>query len=80
MTTRVYFAWSNLDSDSRSQIYMRTLAANRRTWSLIQQISNSKGNANRATLALKNNQLQIAWTEIDGEDSRVVFRSATVGQ
>ena len=76
----IYFAWSNLDSDSRSQIYMRTLAADRRIWSPIQQLSNSKGNASRATLALKNNQLQIAWTEIDGEDSRVVFRSATVGQ
>ena len=76
----IYFAWSNLDSNSRSQIYMRTLAANGRTWSPIQQISNSKGNASRATLALKNNQLQIAWTETDGEDSRVVFRSATVGQ
>jgi len=59
---------------------MGTLAANGRTWSPIQQISNSKGNASRAALALKNNQLQIAWTETDGEDSRVVFRSVTVGQ
>jgi hypothetical protein len=76
----IYFAWSNLDANARAQIYLRTLAADRRSWSPIQQISNSKGNASRATLALRKNQLQVAWTEIDGEDSRVVFRSATVGQ
>ncbi|MGZ9187998.1 MAG: sialidase family protein, partial [Candidatus Binatia bacterium] len=76
----VYFAWSNLDANNRAQIYLRTLAANGRSWSPIQQISNSKGNASRATLALRNNQLHVAWTETDGEDSRVVFRSATVGQ
>ena len=76
----IYFAWSNLDANNRAQIYLRTLAADGRTWSPIQQISNSKGNASRATLALRNNQLQIAWTETDGEYSRVVFRSATVRQ
>ena len=76
----IYFAWSNLDANKRAQIYLRTLAADGRTWSPIQQISKSKGNASRATLALKNSQLQIAWTEIDGEDSRVVFRNTTVGQ
>ena len=74
----VYFAWSNLDSDSRAQIYFRTLAADGRTWSPIQQVSNAKGNAGRPSLALRDNQLHIAWTETDGEDSRVVMRSATV--
>ena len=77
---RVYFAWSNLDGNNRAQIYMRTLAADGRTWSPIQQISNGKGNAGRPVLALKKNQLHVAWTETDGEDSRVVFRSATVDQ
>jgi hypothetical protein len=76
----IYLAWSNLDSNNRAQIYMRTLAADGRTWSPIQQISNAKGNAGRPVLALRNNQLHVAWTETDGEDSRVVFRSATVGQ
>jgi hypothetical protein len=57
---------------------MRALAADGRTWSPIQQISNSKGNASRATLALRNNQLHVAWTETDGEDSRGVFTSAAV--
>jgi hypothetical protein len=76
----VYFTWSNLDANNRAQIYMRALAPDGRTWSPIQQISSAKGNAARTTMALKNNQLQIAWTETDGEDSRVVFRSATVGQ
>ena len=77
---RVYLAWSNLDGDSKAQIFMRTLAADGRAWSPIQQISRAKGNAGRPVLALMKNQLQIAWTETDGEDSRVVLRSATVGQ
>jgi hypothetical protein len=77
---RVYLAWSNLDSNNKAQIFIRTLAADGRTWSPIQQISRAKGNAGRPVLALVKNQLQVAWTETDGEDSRVVLRSATVGQ
>jgi hypothetical protein len=76
----IYLAWNNLDSNNRAQIYMRTLAADGRTWSPIQQISNAKGNAGRPVLALRKNQLHVAWTETDGEDSRVALRSATVGQ
>jgi hypothetical protein len=77
---RVYLAWTNLDGDSKAQIFMRTLAADGRTWSPIQQISRAKGNAGRPVLALMKNQLQIAWTETDSEDSRVVLRNATVGK
>jgi hypothetical protein len=76
----VYLAWSNLDSDQKSQIYLRTLAPDGRTWSPIQQISNATGNASRSALALMKNHLHIAWTETDGEASRVVFRNATVSQ
>ena len=76
----IYLAWSNLDGNNRAQIYMRTLAADGRTWSPIQQLSNAKGNAGRPVLALRKNQLHVAWTETDGEDSRVVLRSATGGQ
>ena len=75
---RVYLAWSNLDGDNKAQIYLRTLAADGLTWSPVQQLSRAKGNAGRPVLALMKNQLQVAWTETDGEDSRVVFRSATV--
>jgi hypothetical protein len=74
----VYLAWSNLDDNGRTQIYFRTLSADGRTWSPIQQLSNAKGNASRPSLALRHNQLHIAWTEIDGEDSRVVMTSAPV--
>jgi hypothetical protein len=59
---------------------MRTLAADGRTWSPIQQISHAKGNAGRPVLALVKNQLHVAWTETDGEDSRIVLRSAKVEQ
>jgi hypothetical protein len=76
----VYLAWSNLDGNSKAQIFMRTLAADGRTWSPIQQISRAKGNAGRPVLALMKDQLQVAWTETDGEESRVVLRSATVGK
>lgn len=79
-TDSVYFAWTNLDENNFAQVYLRTLAADGKTWGPIQQISSAKGNASRATLALKDNQLHVAWTETDGEDSRVVFRTATVQQ
>jgi hypothetical protein len=77
---RVYLAWSNLDGGGKAQIFMRTLAPDGLTWSPIQQLSQAKGNAGRPVLALMRNQLQVAWTETDGEDSRVVLRSATVGK
>jgi hypothetical protein len=76
----VYLAWSNLDGGGKAQIFMRTLTADGRTWSPIQQISRAKGNAGRPVLAVRKNQLQVAWTETDGEDSRVVLRSAMVGR
>ncbi|HWP23834.1 MAG TPA: sialidase family protein [Candidatus Binatia bacterium] len=76
----VYFAWSNLDGKGRSQIYLRALAADGQSWSPVQQVSNAKGNASRPALALRKNQLHIAWTETDGEDSRVVLRNASVRQ
>jgi len=77
---RVYFAWSNIDSNNRAQVYIRTLAADGRTWSPIQQVSNAKGNAGRPALALLKNRLYVAWPETDGEQSRVVLRSATLGK
>ena len=77
---RVYFAWSNLDANNRAQIYLRILAADGRTWSPIQQLSNAKANASRPVLAIKKNLLHVAWTETDDEDSRVVLRSAAVNQ
>jgi hypothetical protein len=77
---RVYLAWSNLDPNNRAQVYLRTLDADGRTWSPIQQISDARGNASRPALALMKDQLHVAWTETDGETSRVVLRSATVAQ
>jgi hypothetical protein len=59
---------------------MRTIAGDGRTWSPIQQVSNARGNASRPVLALRGNLLSVAWTETDGESSRVVFRSAEVGR
>jgi hypothetical protein len=74
----VYLAWSNLDGKGQSQIFLRTLAADGRSWSPIQQISHAKGNASRPVLALRKDQLHVAWTETNGEDSRVILRNATV--
>jgi hypothetical protein len=76
----VYFVWTNIDTNNRAQVYMRTLAADGRTWSPIQQVSNAPGNASRPVLALLKNRLHVAWTETDGEQSRVVLRSATLGK
>jgi hypothetical protein len=74
----VYLAWTNVEPGGSAQVYMRTLAADGRTWGPIHQISQSKGNATRPVLALRQNQLHIAWTETEGEDSRVVLRNAQV--
>ena len=74
----VYLAWTNLDARERAQVYLRTLAPDERTWSPIQQLSDAKGNASRPVLALHNNDLHVAWTETDGEVSRVVMRSAKI--
>ncbi len=76
----VYFAWDNLDGSSKSQIFVRSLAPDGKTWSPVQQISHARSNANRPALALSANQLQVAWTEADGEDSWVVLKGATLGK
>jgi hypothetical protein len=76
----VYLAWTNLDSSNRAQIYVRSLAADGDRWSPIQQISHAKGNAGRPAIAIRHDQLDVAWTETDGEDSHVVMRSAMVNR
>ena len=76
----VYLVWSNLDDRSQAQIFMRTIASDGQTWSPVQQISNAKANASRPVLALRNDQLHVAWTETDGEDLRAVLRSAAVAR
>jgi hypothetical protein len=75
----VYLVWSNLDADNRAQIFMRTISVDG-NWSPIQQLSHAKGDASRPALALSKNQLHVAWTETDGENSRAVLRNATVSQ
>jgi hypothetical protein len=77
---RVYFAWDNLDESNKSQIFVRSLAPDGKTWSPVQQISHAKRNAARPALALSANQLQVAWTETDGEDSWVVLKTATLAK
>lgn len=76
----VYLAWTNLDSGGKAQVFMRTVSADGRTWSAIQQVSNAEGNANRPVLALRKSALHVAWTQTDGEDSQVVLRNAAVGR
>jgi hypothetical protein len=76
----VYLAWSNLDQKNASQIFVRSLSIDGRSWGPIQQVSNAKGNASRPVLALLKDRLHVAWTETDGEDSRVILRNATVAK
>jgi hypothetical protein len=76
----VYLAWSNLDANSKAQVFLRTLSGDGRSWGPIQQLSNAKGNAGRPVLAVSKDQLQVAWTENDGEESRIVLRGATVAR
>jgi hypothetical protein len=76
----VYLVWSNLDDNAKTQIFMRVVASDGQTWGAVQQLSNVKGNASRPTLAMRKDQLHVAWTETDNEDSRVVLRNATVSR
>lgn len=76
----VYFVWDNLDSSGASQIFVRTLGPDGRSWSPVQQISQAKGNATRPSLAVSEHDLQVAWTEINGETSWVVLRNAPTRQ
>jgi hypothetical protein len=74
----VYLAWTNLDRNNRAQIFLRSLSADGRTWSAIQQVSYAQGNASRPVLAVLKNRLNVAWTETDGEASKAILRNARV--
>lgn len=76
----VYLAWSNLDNNSKAQVFLRTLSDDGRSWGPIQQLSKTKGNAGRPVLAVSKNQLHVAWTETHGEESQVVLRSAMMAR
>jgi hypothetical protein len=76
----VYFAWDNLDGQSKAQVFVRSLAPDGHTWSPVQQISRSAGNATRPMIALSKKQLHVAWTETEGERSWIVLKSATLGK
>jgi len=76
----VYLAWSNLDRNNRAQVFARVVSPDGRSWGPIQQVSDAKGNASRPVVALLKDRLHLAWTETDGENSRVVLRSATVAK
>ena len=76
----VYVAWSNLDRDNRAQVFVGSLSPDGRDWSPVQQVSDAKGDASRPVLALLKDRLHVAWTETDGENSRVVLLSATVAK
>lgn len=75
-TGTVYLAWDNLDEAKRSQVFMRSLAADGLTWSPVQQLSRSRENARRPAIALSGDALHVAWTESEGERSSVALRSA----
>ena len=76
----VYFAWDNLDDRGKAQIFVRSLAPDGQTWSPVQQISRTDGNASRPMLALSRKSLHVAWTETEGETSWVSMRTATLAK
>jgi len=74
----VYFAWDNLDGSSKAQIFVRALAPDGRRWGPVQQVSQAKENAWRPALAVSGKDVHVAWTEVDGEESWVVLRRASL--
>lgn len=76
----VYFAWDNLDPSGKSQVFVRSLAPDGKTWGPVEQVSRAKENAARPALAAAGGRLAVAWTEIDGEASWIGFRSAALAR
>jgi hypothetical protein len=76
----VYIAWDNLDDSGKAQIFVRSLAPDGQSWSPVQQISRTDGNASRPMLALSRKSLHVAWTEIEGETSWISLRTATLAK
>jgi hypothetical protein len=76
----VYFAWDNLDDEYRSQIFVRALGRDGRSWSSVEQISRAKFNATRPALAVSEKNVHVGWTETSGERSWAVLRSAPLGE
>jgi hypothetical protein len=74
----VYLAWDNLDDQGKAQIFMCSLAPDGETWSPVQQISRTAGNASRPMLALSRKWLHVAWTETEGETSWISMRTAAL--
>jgi hypothetical protein len=74
----VYLAWENLDDQNKLQIFMRSLAPDGQTWSSIQQVSRTAGNASRPMLTLSGRWLHVAWTETEGETSWISMRTAAL--
>jgi len=76
----VYFAWDNIDDSNKSQIYVRVLAADGRSWSAVTQVSQARRNAARPALAVSEKNLHVAWTELAGETSWIALRSAPLAE
>jgi hypothetical protein len=76
----VWFAWDNLDAAGKSQVFVRGLAPDGQTWSPVRQLSQAKENAMRPTLAVSDRAVTVGWTEMDGEASWVVLKTARLGQ
>jgi hypothetical protein len=72
----VWFAWDNLDGANKSQVFVRPLAPDGQTWGVVQQLSAAKQNAVRPALAVSASGVAVAWTELDGEASWVVLKTA----
>jgi hypothetical protein len=75
----VYLAWMNLQAEGEgTQIYFRTLSADGKTLSPVQQLSQAEGNAVWPYVTVSQDRAYVAWTETKGEASWIVLRSAPV--
>ncbi len=75
----VYLAWDNfLPGQDQTQIFFRHLAADGKTLSPVQQISQFDGNALRPSVSVSGDHVQVAWTEARGDDSWVVIKTAPI--
>ncbi|MDO8578892.1 MAG: sialidase family protein [Dehalococcoidales bacterium] len=76
----IYMAWSNIvpNADNTTQIFFRYLGSDGKTLSSVQQLSKSKGNADRPAVIVSNGKVYISWTETDGENSSAFLTMAPI--
>lgn len=80
----LYMAWTNLvpgkDGKEYTQIFFRHLALDSGLLGPVQQLSQAEGNAVWPHVTVAGDKAYVAWTEMKGEESWVVLKTAVIAK